>query len=156
MSGAGALDSAAEHRRLFAAAARHGVTADILRDRAAVRGWGGSLRALSPQQKRELRWEMEDKERAGCSAATGGDKGGGLSEKYLPFRRKIAPERRKMMSKISCMLAEAGRSWNYADGLAVQMFDCDRVEWLTDARLHALTAALAKDQTRRHKAPKRG
>lgn len=135
-------DAAVEHRRLFGAAAKNGITADILRDRAVVRGWGDSIKALTPAQKRLLRWEIEEKERGTDDSS---------AARYLRFRRGIPAAKYKMMAKVSRILAEAGRGWEYADGVAMQMFGCGRVEWLTDSHLHKLTAALAKDQTRRRR-----
>jgi phage gp16-like protein len=46
------------------------------------------------------------------------------------------------------MLAESGKSWNYAHGIAKRMFKVHRVEWLRADQLHKLVAALGYSQRR--------
>jgi phage gp16-like protein len=57
--------------------------------------------------------------------------------------------KRAMMGKIEAYLAEAKRSWNYVHGIALQMFDVDRVQWCTPDQLHRIISALEYD-ARRH------
>lgn len=63
-----------------------------------------------------------------------------------------AVDRQKLMGKVEAFLAEANRSWAYADGMALRMFKVERVEWLDPGQLHKLIAALTYD-ARRHARP---
>lgn len=56
-----------------------------------------------------------------------------------------------MVAKIGAMLAEAGREWAYAQGMARRMFKVQRVEWLTPEQMRRLIAALNYDKQRRRK-----
>jgi len=56
------------------------------------------------------------------------------------------------MGKIEAFLAEAKRSWAYADGMALRMFKVERVEWLDPGQLQKMVAALTYD-ARRHGRP---
>ncbi|WP_448646771.1 gp16 family protein [Pseudomonas mohnii] len=60
-----------------------------------------------------------------------------------------APDRAKLVGKIEAFLAEAKRSWAYADGMAMRMFKVERVEWCEPGQLVKLVAALTYD-ARRH------
>lgn len=57
--------------------------------------------------------------------------------------------RQVVMSKVEALLADAGRSWAYADGMARHMFQVERVDWLDDDQLQRLMQALIID-ARRH------
>lgn len=59
-----------------------------------------------------------------------------------------AADRAKLVGKVEAFLAEAKRSWAYADGMALRMFKVERVEWLDAGQLHRLVAALAYDAQR--------
>lgn len=61
----------------------------------------------------------------------------------------VAPAQEAMLGKIGAILAEAGRPWAYAHGMARRMFGSARIEWLRADELHKLVAALAIDQRRR-------
>lgn len=63
--------------------------------------------------------------------------------------RAMREETAAMIGKVGAILADAGRDWNYAHGLARRMFRVQRAEWLTPEQLHRLIAALAIDQKRR-------
>ncbi len=65
-----------------------------------------------------------------------------------------APDRAKLVGKIEAFLAEAKRSWAYADGMAMRMFKVERVEWLDPEQLKKMVAALTYD-ARRHARPER-
>jgi phage gp16-like protein len=54
-----------------------------------------------------------------------------------------------MLKKVQALLAEAGRPWSYVHGMAKRMFKTARVEWLRDADLHKVVAALQADANRR-------
>lgn len=62
---------------------------------------------------------------------------------------KPAAERKALVGKIEAQLAEAGRPWAYADGMALKMFKVERVEWCDTDQLRRLVAALTYD-ARRH------
>lgn len=61
----------------------------------------------------------------------------------------VKAEHQAMLGKIGAMLAESGRSWAYANGIARRMFGRQRIEWLRFEELHKLVAALMYDQKRR-------
>ena len=67
-----------------------------------------------------------------------------------PGRKKpaAAPDRAKLIGKIEAFLAEAKRSWSYADGMAFHMFKVERVEWCDPGQLVKLVAALTYDAKR--------
>ena len=65
-----------------------------------------------------------------------------------PSRRDSADA---MLRKIEALLSELGYHWNYAHAMARGMFQVDRVEWLTDAHLHKLVAALQIHANRKKK-----
>lgn len=53
------------------------------------------------------------------------------------------------LGKVEAMLADAGRPWAYADGMAARMFGVDRVAWCNADQLQRIIAALVYDQKRR-------
>ncbi|MCE8027523.1 regulatory protein GemA [Halomonas daqingensis] len=61
--------------------------------------------------------------------------------------------RQRVMDKIEAMLADAGRPWAYADGMAQRMFQVERVDWLDDDQLHRLMQALIIDAKRQGRYP---
>lgn len=62
---------------------------------------------------------------------------------------RTPPSRKSVMDKVEALLAEAGRPWAYADGMAQRMFQVDRVDWLDDDQLFRLMKGLLVD-ARRH------
>ncbi len=80
--------------------------------------------------------------------------GAGRSRNAVPppgGPENVREELAAMVAKVGAILAETGRSWNYAHGLARKMFKVDKVEWLSAEQLHRVVAALSYDQTRRRK-----
>ena len=65
-----------------------------------------------------------------------------------PNRRQSADA---MLNKIEALLAEMQLHWNYAHALAKGMYHCDRVEWLSDEKLHGVVAALQIHANRKKK-----
>lgn len=59
------------------------------------------------------------------------------------------PDRVKMVRKIRAMLYDAGRTHEYADGLAKKMFHVERYEWCVPEQLRRMIAALYYDRGRR-------
>lgn len=62
--------------------------------------------------------------------------------------QNVRAESEGMVSKIGALLAESGKSWAYAHGIAKRMFHVQRVEWLKPDQLHKLVAALSYAQKR--------
>lgn len=58
-------------------------------------------------------------------------------------------DRGPMLRKVEAMLLEAGRPWDYAHAMCRQMFHKERLEFINEAELHKLVAALVIDQKRR-------
>lgn len=61
------------------------------------------------------------------------------------------PDRGPSLRKIGALLADAGRAWAYADGMARKMFHVEKISWCTVDQLHSIIAALVIDQKRRSK-----
>uniref|UniRef100_UPI000B0306D7 phage protein GemA/Gp16 family protein n=1 Tax=Pseudomonas sp. GTC 16482 TaxID=1661693 RepID=UPI000B0306D7 len=61
---------------------------------------------------------------------------------------KPAADKAKLVGKIEAQLAEAGRPWEYGDGLAKRLYKVERLEWLDAKQLSGVVAALAKDAKR--------
>ncbi|WP_110678760.1 regulatory protein GemA [Salinicola sp. RZ23] len=57
--------------------------------------------------------------------------------------------RATVMRKVEALLADAGRPWAYADGMAQRMFSVERVDWLDDDQLIRLMQGLVIDAKRR-------
>ena len=64
-------------------------------------------------------------------------------------RNSSNTDRKRLMSKIEAFLAEAGRPWSYADGMAKRMFKVERLTFCTPVHLNKIIAALTYD-ARRH------
>ena len=63
--------------------------------------------------------------------------------------QNVRDELAGMGGKVGAILAESGKSWNYAHGTAKRMFKVQRVEWLRPDQLHRLVAALQMSANRR-------
>ncbi len=63
--------------------------------------------------------------------------------------RQVAASKQKMMSKVEALLADAGRSWAYADGVAKRVCKVDSVQFCDEEQLRKVVAALMYDQRRR-------
>lgn len=61
------------------------------------------------------------------------------SHERKPLRKT---EHTPMIEKISALLAETGKSWNYANSMARNMFCVDKVNQLDSDQMHRLVAAL--------------
>lgn len=72
----------------------------------------------------------------------------GWKSKQGRNKPKPAADKAKQVGKIEAQLAEAGRPWDYGDGLAKRMYNADRLEWLDAKQLSGVVAALAKDAKR--------
>lgn len=67
----------------------------------------------------------------------------------------VTAEKAPYVRKIGALLADMKLSWNYANGIAKQMFKKQRVQWCEPEQLRAVVAALAKEQTKRQQPPVR-
>ncbi|SNR95726.1 Mu-like prophage protein gp16 [Humidesulfovibrio mexicanus] len=72
-----------------------------------------------------------------------------------PARKKPTPRAMPgaapLLDKIGALLADAGRPWAYAVGLAARMYTVERLEWAKSEQLRGVIAALVKDAQRRAK-----
>ena len=55
----------------------------------------------------------------------------------------------RLIAKIGALLAEAGRGWAYADGIARKMFRSDSLRFCDPEQLRNIVAALEYDKKRR-------
>jgi phage gp16-like protein len=66
---------------------------------------------------------------------------------------KVGGDRQAQMGKIGALLADAGRPWAYADGVAKRLFasstKVERIEFCDGAHLAKVIAAMSIDATRR-------
>lgn len=77
-------------------------------------------------------------------------KPGAAPRRARPKRPTPAADVAVMCRKVRAQLISLGRLPDtYADGIARQMFQVDFYEWLKPDQLHALVAALAKEQERK-------
>ena len=53
-----------------------------------------------------------------------------------------ALDKEALMGKIAALLTELQLPWNYANGIAQQMFKIERIDWCTASQLHKIVAAL--------------
>lgn len=72
---------------------------------------------------------------------------GGIQPRQWPDKPKGALS--PMLSKVEALLADAKRPWAYAHATAKHMYGVDRLEFLNQAQLHRLVAALQIDANRR-------
>ena len=63
----------------------------------------------------------------------------------------VREELAAMIAKVGAILADTGRSWAYAHGLAKKMFKVEKIEWLTAEQLHRVVAALSIHQNRKQR-----
>lgn len=61
----------------------------------------------------------------------------------------VTAEKAPYVRKIGALLADMKLSWNYAHGIAKQMYKKPRVQWCEPEQLRAIVAALAKEQAKR-------
>lgn len=96
-----------------------------------------SSRDLSPRAARRV---LDEFERLGWFDKRGKAPGRPRNFSALPNR----------VSKISAQLADLGLPWAYADGIARQMYQIQRIAWLRRPdQLDAVIAALHREQTKR-------
>jgi len=78
---------------------------------------------------------------------------GWVDEDPRPARKKPTPRSTPgtapLLEKIGALLADAGRPWAYAVGLAARMYTVERLEWAKPEQLRGVIAALVKDAQRR-------
>jgi phage gp16-like protein len=64
-------------------------------------------------------------------------------------RPRVAKGRQAVLGKIEALLAEADRTWAYAEGMAKKMYQQPVIEWLTDEQVTGIMQALIYDARRR-------
>ncbi|AXE33101.1 MULTISPECIES: gp16 family protein [Chromobacterium] len=60
----------------------------------------------------------------------------------------VGQSKKRLVSKLEALLAEADRPWDYADAMAQRMYGVERAGWLAPVQLHGLVAALTYDAKR--------
>ena len=60
-------------------------------------------------------------------------------------------DNKPLLAKIGALLADGGKSWNYAEALARRICHRERLAFCSDAELHKIAAALIYDQQRRQR-----
>lgn len=70
------------------------------------------------------------------------------SAKQGRAKPRLPVDRKTVLDKIGALLADAGRPWSYADGMAVQMFQRERLEFVTHSELYRIMQALIIDAGR--------
>ncbi len=63
----------------------------------------------------------------------------------------LPEDRQRLIWKIGAYLADAGRVWAYADGIAKRVCKVESVRFATPEQLHKIVAALEYDQQRRQR-----
>ena len=66
-----------------------------------------------------------------------------------PSNNMQTADRRPMLSKVEALLLSAGREWEYAHSMCRHMLHKERLEFINEAELHKLVAALEVDKKRR-------
>lgn len=61
----------------------------------------------------------------------------------------VANIKKPLIAKIGALLTDMKLSWNYADGIAKQMFKRERLQWCNAAELRGVITALVKQQAKR-------
>jgi phage gp16-like protein len=64
-------------------------------------------------------------------------------------RPRTTSDRAALIRKVEALLADAGRHWAYADGMARKMFKVDKADWLDAEQLGKVIAAMSYDAKRR-------
>lgn len=74
----------------------------------------------------------------------------GFKPKHSDKRRpRVAAPRTAQLGKIEALLADAGRSWDYVNGMVKRICKVDAIEFCDDIMLGKLIAALKIDAKRR-------
>jgi phage gp16-like protein len=76
----------------------------------------------------------------------------GFKPKAKPGKRpSVTGNRAGLIGKIEAQLADVGRPWSYAEGMAKRMFKVEKLDWLDAEQLGKIVAALSYDAKRRDK-----
>lgn len=74
----------------------------------------------------------------------------GRGWKNTPSAPNVAKAKQKLMSKIGALLTDMKLSWEYADGIAKQMYKREKLQWCKPAELRGVIAALVNKQRAQH------
>ena len=75
------------------------------------------------------------------------------SKRSFGTKPDVASFKEPLIGKIEALLADKKRHWNYAIGLAKQMFGKEKLEFCTKSELHRIASALEYDAKRKPKKP---
>ncbi len=74
-------------------------------------------------------------------------KNSGFKVKSKKHKKPFAtPEKQQYMDKIEALLADTGKPWAYAEGIAKQMYRKQRLQWCSVEQLRGVMIALQKQQ----------
>lgn len=62
---------------------------------------------------------------------------------------KVRGAAKPMLAKVEALLADNGRPWKYAEGIAKRMYGVEKLEWCDEAQISGVMVALVKDARRR-------
>ncbi len=68
--------------------------------------------------------------------------------KPASHRKPAIPEAAGHLDKIEALLAEAGRPWSYAGGIAQRMYGVEKLEWLKPEQVRGVMVVLMRDAAR--------
>jgi phage gp16-like protein len=129
-----------EKALIHVAKAQLGLSDEAYREMLASVGVASS-RDLTPLQFDELLRRLE----------AGGFKATGRRGKKSATRKKAAPDREPLLKKIEAILLDTGLTWEYANGIARNMFGVTMVRWCNAQQLWRVAAALSIYQKRKAK-----
>lgn len=79
------------------------------------------------------------------------DKGFKAKSKHKAAKPKVAANKEALISKIEALLADDGKPWEYATGMAKKMFGKEDLRFCDKDELWRITAAMQKQQNRKNK-----
>lgn len=109
---------------------------------------------LDDETYRSLLWtaarvhSSKDLDHAGRAAVLDHFKARGWKPRSV--KPNVSNIKKPLVAKIAALLADMKLSWNYADGIAKQMFKRDKVQWCEPQELRGIIAALVNKQKASH------
>lgn len=74
-------------------------------------------------------------------------KAAGFKTRYKGKAKPYATQAKQpLMNKIEALLADSGKTWAYAEGIAKRMYGKQRLQWCNAEQLRAVVVALVKQQ----------
>ena len=62
---------------------------------------------------------------------------------------KVRGAAKPQLAKVEALLADNGRPWAYAEGIAKRMYGVEKLEWCDETQISGVMVALVKDARRR-------